>query len=51
MDRTLVVSATSLLAGGFQVVPTDRQARNGDPVNALFAVARAVQRVLLAVGS
>jgi DNA polymerase-1 len=45
-DRTLVVSATNLLARGFLVVPTDRRARDGAPVNALFAVARAIHRVL-----
>ncbi len=41
--RTLVVSATNLLARGFMVVPTDRQAPDGDPVNGLFAVARGVR--------
>ncbi len=46
MDRTLVVSATNTLASGFQVVPLDRRARTGEPVNALFAVARAIARVL-----
>lgn len=45
-ERTLVVSATNLLARGFLVVPTDRKSRAGDPVNGLFAVARAIQRVL-----
>ncbi len=45
-ERTLVVSATNLLARGFLVVPTDRRSRDGAPVNALFAVARAVHRVL-----
>src|SRR5690242_11488568 len=44
--RTLVVSATNLLARGFLVVPTDRKGRDGEPVNALFAVARAIHRVL-----
>ena len=44
--RTLVVSATNLLARGFLVVPTDRKSRDGEPVNALFAVARAIHRVL-----
>ncbi len=43
-DRTLVVSATNLLARGFQVVPTDRRARDGEPVNGLFAVARGIRR-------
>jgi DNA polymerase-1 len=45
-SRTLVASATNLLARGFLVVPTDRKSREGKPVNALFAVARAIQRVL-----
>lgn len=44
-ERTLVVSATNLLARGFLVVPTDRKSRNGAPVNGLFAVARAVLHV------
>ncbi|MBS1122523.1 MAG: polymerase [Deltaproteobacteria bacterium] len=45
-DRTLIASATNLLARGFLVVPTDRRSRAGEPVNALFAVARAIERVL-----
>jgi DNA polymerase-1 len=45
-DRTLVVSATNLLSRGYLVVPTDRRSRAGDPVNALFAVARAIHRAL-----
>src|SRR5262245_20173555 len=45
-DRTLVVSATNALARGFLVVPTDRRSRDGAPVNGLFAVARAVARVV-----
>jgi DNA polymerase-1 len=45
-DRTLVASATNLLARGFLVVPTDRRSRAGEPVNALFAVARAIHRVM-----
>jgi DNA polymerase-1 len=45
-DRTLVASATNLLSRGFLVVPTDRRSRDGEPVNALFAVARAIHRVL-----
>ena len=44
--RTLVVSATNLLARGFLVIPTDRKATDGTVVNALFAVARALHRVL-----
>ena len=45
-ERTLVIAATNLLARGFLVVPTDRKARDGAPVNGLFAVARAVQHVM-----
>jgi|GEM_PF-856626 len=45
-ERTLVVSGTNLLARGFLVVATDRKAPDGSPVNALFAVARAIHRVL-----
>jgi DNA polymerase-1 len=45
-ERTLVVSATNLLARGFLVVPTDRMSRAGAPVNGLFAVARAVLHVV-----
>ncbi len=45
-QRTLVVSATNLLARGFLVVPTDRKAQDGSPVNALFAVARSIGRAI-----
>ncbi|HKP61786.1 MAG TPA: DNA polymerase [Polyangiales bacterium] len=45
-ERTLVIAATNLLARGFLVVPTDRKSRAGEPVNGLFAVARAVLHVL-----
>jgi DNA polymerase-1 len=45
-ERTLIASATNLLARGFLVVPTDRRSRDGAPVNGLFAVARALQHVL-----
>ena len=45
-DRTLIASATNLLWRGFQVVPTDRKSRSGDPVNGLYAVARALTKVL-----
>jgi len=45
-DRTLVIAATNLLARGFLVVPTDRKSRTGEPVNGLFAVARAVLHVV-----
>ncbi len=44
-ERTLIVSATNLLARGFMVVPVDRRSRAGAPVNGLFAVARAVLHV------
>jgi len=46
MDRTLIVSATNVLARGYYVVPIDRKAPNGEPVNALFAVARALDKAL-----
>ena len=45
-ERTLVVAATNTLARGYMLVPTDRVSRAGEPVNGLFAVARAIQRVL-----
>ncbi len=45
-DRTLVVSATNLLRRGYLVVPTDRKSRAGEPVNGLYAVARAIHRAL-----
>lgn len=45
-ERTLVASAGNLLARGFLVVPTDRTSRAGEPVNGLFAVARAIERVI-----
>jgi 5'-3' exonuclease len=44
--RTLVIAATNVLARGFLVVPTDRKSRDGEPVNGLFAVARAVLHVV-----
>ena len=45
-SRTLVVSATNLLARGFLVIATDRKGRDGSPVNALFFVARAMHRAI-----
>ena len=45
-ERTLVASATNLMARGFMVVPTDRRSPWGEPTNGLFAVARAIHRVL-----
>lgn len=43
-ERTLIAAATNLLARGFTVVPIDRMSPEGEPVNALFSVARALQR-------
>ena len=45
-QRVLIASGTNLLARGFLVVPTDRKAPDGAPVNALFAVARAIHRAI-----
>ncbi|HEY4176263.1 MAG TPA: DNA polymerase [Kofleriaceae bacterium] len=45
-DRTLIASATNIMASGFLVVPTDRVSRAAEPVNGVFAVARALHRVL-----
>ncbi|MER2564870.1 MAG: DNA polymerase [Myxococcaceae bacterium] len=45
-ERTLIASATNLLWRGFQVVPVDRKARDGEPVNGLYAVARALTRCI-----
>src|SRR5258708_2427690 len=42
----LVASAPTLLAGGSLGGPADRGSRGGEPVNALFAVARAIERVM-----
>ncbi len=44
--RTLIASATNLMVRGFQVVPVDRKSRDGQPVNGLYAVARALQRLI-----
>jgi DNA polymerase-1 len=44
--RTLVASASNLLFRGYFVVPTDRRSRDGAPVNALLAVARAIHRAM-----
>src|SRR6187399_312737 len=46
MDRTLIVSATNVLARGYFAVPIDRRSPSGDPVNALFAVARALDKAI-----
>jgi len=45
-DRTVIASATNLLARGFLTVPTDRKSKAGEPVNGLFAVARSLLHVL-----
>ena len=45
-ERMLVVSGGNLLARGFMVVPTDRRTPAGDPANGLFAVARAIRRLV-----
>src|SRR5438552_6159794 len=45
-ERTIVASATNLLARGFLVVPTDRKSKSGEPVNGLYAVARSLLHVL-----
>src|SRR5262245_34636 len=46
MDRTLIVSATNVMARGYFAVPIDRRAPNGDAVNALLAVARALDKAI-----
>lgn len=46
MERTLVASATNILVSGYMIVPTDRRSPAGDPANALFAVVRAIHRVI-----
>src|SRR5579859_1045807 len=45
-ERTIVVSGTNLLARGFLLVPIDRRTPAGEPANGLFAVARAIRRVV-----
>lgn len=45
-ERTLIVSATNVLARGYYAVPIDRRSRAGDPVNALFAVVRALDKAI-----
>ncbi len=45
-DRTLIASATNLLWRGFQVVPVDRKSKSGQPVNGLYAVARALTKCI-----
>jgi DNA polymerase-1 len=47
MDRTLIVSATNVLARGYFAVPIDRRSpASGEPVNALFATVRALARAV-----
>src|SRR5678815_1964375 len=43
-ERTLILSATNVLARGYYAVPTDRTSTQAEPVNGLFAVTRAVLR-------
>jgi DNA polymerase-1 len=45
-DRALIVSATNVLARGYYAVPIDRRSPGGEPVNALFAVTRALARAI-----
>jgi DNA polymerase-1 len=45
-DRTLLASTANLLARGYLVVPIDRRSPSGEPVNALFAVARSLVRAM-----
>jgi DNA polymerase I len=45
-DRTLIVSATNVLARGYYAVPIDRRSPGGEPVNALFAVVRALDKAI-----
>ena len=45
-DRALIVSAGNLLRRGFQAIATDRNAADGQPVNALYGVARSLHRAL-----
>ena len=45
-ERTLIVAASNVLARGFFAVPTDRVSTRGEPVNALFSVARALEQAI-----
>src|SRR5262249_12315789 len=45
-DRTLIVSATNVVARGYLVVPTDRVSTRGEPVNGVFALSRALLRAI-----
>jgi DNA polymerase-1 len=44
--RALIIHATDLLTRGFQTVSTDRATDAGEPVNAVYAVAGALDRAL-----
>src|SRR5436190_20245344 len=44
--RTLIVSATNVIARGYFVVPVDRRSEQGTPVNGLFALARALLKAI-----
>ena len=45
-ERTLVASATNMLARGYYAVPIDRRSPAGTPTNALFAVARGLAKAI-----
>lgn len=45
-ERTLILSASNVLARGFYAVPIDRVSTRGEPVNALFALVRAVRKAI-----
>src|SRR5688500_1854571 len=45
-ERTLIASATNVMARGYFAVPTDRRSTKGEPVNGLFAVARGLTRAI-----
>lgn len=45
-ERTLIAAATNVLVRGYQLVPLERVSKQGEPANGLFAVARALTRVL-----
>ena len=48
MSRALIVSATNLLRRGFLAIPVDRKSDDGAVVNALYGVARSLERALTA---
>jgi DNA polymerase I len=45
-ERTLIAAASNVLVRGYYAVPIDRKSPRGEPVNALFAVARGLTRAL-----